>query len=285
MSIFVKSSPGIDIAFGNEGKAEVEEAMLMLPVMHDKYEGVIVDMKKAPVMEPEVFCSALRASMSLWKKQGKRGVWIKLPIEKVNLVESAVQQGFWFHHAEPTYLMLINWLPVVPCTLPANASHRVGVGAVVLNDQREILVVQENSGCLRGMGVWKIPTGVVDEGEDIHDAIVREVKEETGIDTEFLEILAFRQAHKAYFDKSDLFFVCMLRPLSFDIRRQHLEIEAAQWMPFEEYASQPAAREDGLFRSITEVCFSKLHGNCTGFVPVPMKSIFCGRSNCFYRSI
>jgi hypothetical protein len=37
-----------------------------------------------------------------------------------------------------------------------------------------------------------------------------------------------RQSHKAFFDKSDLFFVCILRPLSFDITKQDSEIEAAQ---------------------------------------------------------
>lgn len=48
------------------------------------------------------------------------------------------------------------------------------------------------------------------------------------IDTEFVEVLAFRQIHKAFFGKSDMVFICMLRPLSFDIQKQDLEIEAAQ---------------------------------------------------------
>lgn len=32
----------------------------------------------------------------------------------------------------------------------------------------------------------------------------------------------------SFFEKSDLFFVCMLRPLSFEIQKQESEIEAAQ---------------------------------------------------------
>lgn len=40
--------------------------------------------------------------------------------------------------------------------------------------------------------------------------------------------LIYRQSHQSFFEKSDLFFVCMLRPLSFDIHKQDLEIEAAQ---------------------------------------------------------
>jgi ADP-ribose pyrophosphatase YjhB (NUDIX family) len=56
----------------------------------------------------------------------------------------------------------------------------------------QVLAVQEKSGVLRGLGVWKFPTGVVEPGEDINLGAVREVKEETGIDTEFVEVLAFR---------------------------------------------------------------------------------------------
>lgn len=37
-----------------------------------------------------------------------------------------------------------------------------------------------------------------------------------------------RQAHKAFFEKSDFFILCLLRPLSFDIQIQELEIEAAK---------------------------------------------------------
>ncbi|KAI8548120.1 hypothetical protein RHMOL_Rhmol07G0247500 [Rhododendron molle] len=73
------------------------------------------------------------------------------------------QQGFRYHYAEPSYLMLAKWIAETFDTLPANASHRVGIGAFVMNDMGEVLVVQENSGTFTGTGVWKAPTGVVDE--------------------------------------------------------------------------------------------------------------------------
>lgn len=148
----------------------------------DDHGGVIVDMTTEP-LDPSLFLSLLRASISQWRQLGKKGIWIKLPIELVNLVEPAVKEGFYFHHAEAKYLMLVHWLPDTANTIPANASHRVGIGAFVINEKNEILVVQEKSGKFRGTGVWKVPTGVVEEGEDICDAAVREVKEETGIDT------------------------------------------------------------------------------------------------------
>lgn len=133
-----------------------------------------------------------------------------------------------------------------------------------------------------GTGVWKIPTGVVDEGEDIYTAAVREVKEETGIDADFLEILAFRQNHRSFFEKSDLFFVCMLQPRSFDIQKQELEIEAAQWMPFEEYAAQPFVQKHGPFKCVNDICRAKLDNYYAGFSPQPVTSVFDDQLSLLY---
>ncbi|RYR08990.1 hypothetical protein Ahy_B05g076942 isoform G [Arachis hypogaea] len=67
------------------------------------------------------------------------------------------------------------------------------------------------------------------QGEEIFAAAIREV------DTEFVEILAFspvflffREVQNSFFGKSDLSFLCILRPLSVEIKKQELEIEAAQ---------------------------------------------------------
>ncbi|XP_010942276.1 nudix hydrolase 2 isoform X1 [Elaeis guineensis] len=256
------------------------EEVELLPSVNDHYGGVMVEMKTP--MDSSAFVSSLRASISYWRKQGIKGVWIKLPINLSNLVQPAVEEGFWYHHAEPSYLMLVYWIPDTKHTIPANASHRVGVGGFVMNDKREVLVVQENSGKLHGSGVWKIPTGVVDQGEDIYAAAVREVKEETGIDTEFVEILAFRQNHMSFFGKSDLFFVCMLRPLSFDIQKQESEIEAAQWMPIEEYAAQPFVQKYDVLKYITDVSLAKAERGYAGFSPVCVKSPFSHAQDYLY---
>ncbi|KAI9394327.1 hypothetical protein POPTR_005G077500v4 [Populus trichocarpa] len=162
----------------------------LLNAVNDKYGGVVVDMKEP--MDFHIYVPLLRASISQWRQQGKKGVWIKLPIQQANLVEPTVKEGFRYHHAESNYLMLVYWIPDSPDTLPANASHIVGIGAFVMNNKREVLVVKEKHGYFKGKDAWKFPTGVVNQGEDICAAAIREVKEETGIDTEFMEILAFK---------------------------------------------------------------------------------------------
>ncbi|KAJ6695705.1 NUDIX HYDROLASE RELATED [Salix koriyanagi] len=238
----------------------------LLNAVEDTYGGVKVDVEVS--MDCNVYVHLLRASTTQWRKQGKKGVWIKLPIQLANLVEPTVKEGFRYHHAESDYLMLVQWIPETPDTLPANASHTVGIGAFVVNDTGEVLVVQEKNGAFKGKGVWKFPTG----GEDICKAAIREVKEETDIDTEFVEILAFSQTHQGFCRKSDLFFVCMLRPLSSDINKQDSEIEAAQWMPIEEYIAQPYNQKHESFKNIAKICLSKSKRNYTGFSAVPMAS-------------
>ncbi|KAI4329841.1 hypothetical protein MLD38_028182 [Melastoma candidum] len=241
----------------SKGMAEnVVCRMGLLDGVPDSYGGLTVEVKES--MDPSVFSPMLEASIKGWKQQGKKGVWIKLPIEQSNLVHSVVQQGFRYHHAESNYVMLVRWLADgTPDSLPANASHRVGIGAFVLNDKNEVLVVQENSGKFKGTDVWKLPTGVVNEGEDIWKAAAREVKEETGIETEFIEVLTFRQSHRSFHTKSDLMFVCLLRPSSTNIDKDDGEIAAAKWMSVEEYIGQPFVRENKQFYYIAKICAKK----------------------------
>lgn len=236
----------------------------ILPGQYDSYEGVIIDHRSLP-SDASVFKKYLIASIAQWKKERKHGIWLKLPIENVKLVEAAVAAGFGYHHAEPAYLMLTLWLPDGPCTLPPNASHQVGVGAFVLNDKNEILAVQEKNGPLKGTGVWKMPTGLTNQGEDIFDGAIREVKEETGVDARFVEVVGFRQGHQCQFDKSDLFFLCILRPTSTEIVAQESEIAAAKWMPLSEFKAQPIFDTRPTMKKMLEVCLARVEGKYQGF--------------------
>lgn len=186
----------------------------LLAAKDDAYEGVIIDETRLP-QDPAEFEDRLAASLSHWKQRGVRGVWLKLPPALASHVSPAISQhGFGYHHAEPGYVMLTRWLPLdegVESGLPPNASHQVGVGALVVDARRGlVLAVQERTGPLKGKNVWKLPTGLVHAGEDLHTAAEREVEEETGVKARFAGVLAVRQAHGFAFGKSDLFFLCAL---------------------------------------------------------------------------
>jgi 8-oxo-dGTP diphosphatase len=60
-----------------------------------------------------------------------------------------------------------------------------GVGAAVLlrDDDGRVLLVKRGRGATRS-GLWCIPCGYVDYGEDVREAAAREVLEETGLEVE-----------------------------------------------------------------------------------------------------
>lgn len=56
-------------------------------------------------------------------------------------------------------------------------THIVAVDGIVENDRNEILLVKH-----RNKEVWTVPGGQVEIGENLIDALIREIKEESGID-------------------------------------------------------------------------------------------------------
>merc|ERR1712048_622514 len=109
---------------------------------------------------------------------------------------------------------------------------KIGVGGFVLNDRGEVLVIQERNA---KHPHWKLPGGIADLGEDLAETAAREVKEETGIDAEFVRVVSFRHQHNTVFGRSDFYFVVQMHARSLEINMDVSELSECRWMALQEY--------------------------------------------------
>lgn len=78
-------------------------------------------------------------------------------------------------------------------------THIVAVDGIIENDNDEILLVKD-----RHKGIYTFAGGQVEVGENLIDALMREVKEETGVDVEVKKLIcissntATYQGHSGY---------------------------------------------------------------------------------------
>jgi len=142
--------------------------------------------------------------------------------------------GFTIHHGKGDRVTLNKWLlEGEPSRIPCYSTHNLGVGGIVLSPCKQgILVIKENHGKL--MHLWKFPGGLVDEGETIEQAAIREVWEETGVKARYLGVLGFREQLNFRFGQGDLYFTCLMQADTEVINKCELEIFDAKWMPIKE---------------------------------------------------
>ena len=57
----------------------------------------------------------------------------------------------------------------------------IGVGAIIIKDDKILLEKRKNE---PGKGKWSIPGGLVELGESVEQTVIREVREETGLEVE-----------------------------------------------------------------------------------------------------
>ncbi len=81
--------------------------------------------------------------------------------------------------------LVSEWMKQVGKGVPGYVTPKVAVGAAVGNDKGELLLIQRADS-----GVWLYPTGWADVGYSAAEVVVKEVKEETGIDAEPIRIIA-----------------------------------------------------------------------------------------------
>lgn len=60
----------------------------------------------------------------------------------------------------------------------------VGVGAFIMNPHGHVFLMKRGPGCKNEVGAWIIPGGSVHYGETLRQAVIREVREELGVEIE-----------------------------------------------------------------------------------------------------
>jgi 8-oxo-dGTP pyrophosphatase MutT (NUDIX family) len=206
--------------------------MSPLKVAQNPFGGLVIEASDLPA-EPAAFQAALESGLSAWKDEKIKVVWMTIQRSQAAFVPIAVEAGFFFHHTDGDALVLTHTL-VPGSHIPPFATHYVGAGGVVLRENGDLLVVSEKFRLLPGRRL-KLPGGALIEGEHISSAVEREVKEETGIDARFDALICLRHWHGYRYGKSDIYFVCRLTPLSFDIVAEEEEIAECFWMPHTDF--------------------------------------------------
>jgi len=103
----------------------------------------------------------------------------------------------------------------------------LGVCGLVIAEDGKWLVVKKTYGGLKGK--WSLPAGFVKPGETADEAVVREVKEETGIEAEVIGLFGLRTGVIKN-QISDNMLMFLLKPISNTIAIQIEELSDAVFM-------------------------------------------------------
>jgi len=210
--------------------------------IRDRYKGITVSTssEKLDILK---FPIKLQKSLDYWQERQCRSIWFKVDLDNSDVVPILAKNGFDFHHAKEGFVMMVKWLPTDETSnIPVYSHTMVGVGGLVINDENQVLSITEKQAIIAGS--WKLPGGYVEPGEDLVDAVIREVQEETGIKTKFLSLLTIRHAHSFNFGCSDLYFVMALTPTEdSELVNCPREIADSKWMEFDEYLTHPNVHE------------------------------------------
>lgn len=103
----------------------------------------------------------------------------------------------------------------------------LAVSGLVINEEGEWLIVKKKYSGLKGK--WSFPAGFVKHDETVDEAVIREVKEETGIDVEVKGLLGVRSGVLSN-GCSDHMLMFACKPISSEVVTQTEELFEARYM-------------------------------------------------------
>lgn len=183
----------------------------------------------------EQFEKTLVEQQHIWKNAGYKALWFTLPTKYAHYISVLLKHELEVHHASSSEIVMIGDIKKDgKNTLPQASMQRLSAMGLVIDENNNVLVIKELY--LPELG-YKLPSGWANPGEHIGECARREIKEETGIESEFIGIIALR--HHALRAGSQsvgvLNFGCLMKPTSHEIQIQESEISEACWMPYDTF--------------------------------------------------
>ncbi len=128
----------------------------------------------------------------------------------------------------------------------------VGVGAVIVDEGR-VLLVRRGTEPLRGE--WSLPGGLLEVGESLTAGVVREVKEETGLTVEPVELVELldrihREGERVRYHYVIADYLC--RVVS-GVLEAATDADAVRWVERAEWNSHSALRLDPVTVRVIEL--------------------------------
>lgn len=131
------------------------------------------------------------------------------------------------------------WMKHVGRGVPGYQTPKVGIGAVVVNDEGKLLLIQRSDS-----GVWLYPTGWADVGYSPAEVAVKEVFEETGIVCVPERLIAVIDGLQGGFTRIPLYsLVFLCRAVGGELRAHPQECRDVGWFGEHELPEPLAARE------------------------------------------
>jgi ADP-ribose pyrophosphatase YjhB (NUDIX family) len=117
------------------------------------------------------------------------------------------------------------WMKSVGSGVAGYQTPKIAVGAVVGNDAGEILLVKRSDS-----GIWLYPTGWADIGYSASEVAVTEVREETGIECEVVQLIAVLDGLRLGFTPIPLYsLVFLCRATGGELTPHPLECADVGW--------------------------------------------------------
>jgi ADP-ribose pyrophosphatase YjhB (NUDIX family) len=134
---------------------------------------------------------------------------------------------------------VVEWMKELKQGVAGYATPKVAVGAAVVNDEGKLLLIQRADS-----GVWLYPTGWSDIGYSAPEVVVKEVREETGIEVEVVRLIGVLDGLQLGASRIPLYsLVFLCRAVGGELKPHPLECLDAGWFARDELPADTLGSE------------------------------------------